>query len=323
MHLLRMPRLAAALAVVVALALATTAPAAAETGPMSAETDHARIDALGLEHDLLAAVRLTCRGHVGDDGPAVGCEWKQQRDAANVRVWQVWNVQVRPDAGVRNLVAEVGPDVGSIRDTSVVAPAKYLYAVVGLDHAGEVVARSRVVAVRLGEARRHDIEQLRLDCLGELTDAGPVIGCDWSAADEARVAEYRLFRATHGHDRRLVAATGPDQTSYRDDAVEVGVRHRYWVVGIDDHGNVVAASRSSVAGVEPQRPEQSEPRRDTDEAARDEAAFDGVAPKPVREETASVDDEDARPDPKRQSDPEDRDEGDRPTDRRDDRRRGR
>lgn len=250
MHLQRLLRPLAALAVILAIGLAGLTPAGAETGPMSAESDHARLDALGLDADLHARVKLSCDGHLGDEGPVVGCSWHRHHSDLDVRSWQLWNLQVAPETGVRNLVAEVGSDTTAFRDADVEAPAKYLYAVVGLNGEGDVVARSRVVAVRLGERPHRDIEHLRLDCVGSDTDGGPVIGCSWSGVEEAPAVEYRLFRVSKRHDRRHVVTTGVDVTEYRDDDVRYGVRYRYWVVGVDAHGNIVAASRSAVAGVE-------------------------------------------------------------------------
>ena len=272
----------AALALIIVLALTGMAPAGAETGPMSAESDGARLDALGLDSDLYAAVKLNCHGHLGDDGPAVGCEWKRHHDDADVRAWQLWNLQVRPETGVRNLVTEVGADVTAARDTNVVAPATYLYAVIGLNGEGEVVTRSRVVAVRLGEPTRPEVEQLRLDCVGQDTDAGPVVGCDWSGVELAPAVEYKLFRVTERHDRRVVATTGLDQTSYRDSGVHYGTRYRYWVIGVDEHGNIVAASRSSVAGVEAPDREVDAVREIDAEPVRDvESARDAERDRPV------------------------------------------
>ena len=314
MHLPRLPRPPrrrplVVIALIFGLALTGIAPAAAETGPMSAESDGARLDALGLDSDLYAAVKLNCHGHLGDDGPAVGCEWKRHHDDADVRAWQLWKIQIRPETGFRNLVAEVGAEVTSVRDTNVAAPAKYLYAVIGVNSQGDVVARSRVVAVRLGDPSRPDVEQLRLDCLGQDTDAGPVVGCDWSGVEHATAVEYKLFRVTERHDRRVVATTGLDQTSYRDSGVHYGIRYRYWVIGLDEHGNIVAASRSSVAGVEaPDR--EIDPVREIDpEVVRDA--------KPVREAEPVRDIERDRPAARPDDRVPERD-TDRPVDRRDD-----
>lgn len=300
MYLPRTLRPLAALVVTLALALAGTTPAGAETGPMSAESDGARLDALGLDADLVAAVKLRCHGHVGDDGPVVGCTWKRHRTDADVRVWQLWNLQVSPETGVRNLVAEVGTDTTSVRDTEVEAPAKYLYAVVGLNGAGEVVARSRVDAVRLGERPHRDIERLRLECTGVAADDGPVIGCDWSAVEDAPAVEYRLFRTSKHRDSGLVATTGLDVTSYRDADVHAGVRYRYWVVGVDEHGRLVAASRSAWAGVElPERDREHDRVRDADsvrDVAKAEEASDVDELRVAEREPVRVPEIDRHPD---------------------------
>lgn len=272
----------AAIVVLLAVLFGGISLAAAETGPMSAETDHARIDALGLDADLHAAVTLRCHGQVADDGASVGCEWRRSHDRVSndldVRAWQLWKIQVAPETGHRTLVAEVGADTNAVRDTDVTAPAKYLYAVLGLNSSGEVVARSRVVAVRLGERPHRDIEHLRLECAGHDGDEGPIIGCDWTGVETAPAVEYRLFRQSEHNDRRVVTTTGLDQTSFRDESVDYGVRYRYWVIGVDGHGDIVAASRSAVAGVHrPDREIDREPVRDAvsdrvSDAASDQAS---------------------------------------------------
>ncbi|MEM9467448.1 MAG: hypothetical protein AAGA90_18890 [Actinomycetota bacterium] len=243
-------------------------PASAGTGPGSApylakdDTASAELGLDGLD-DGLDPIALHCRGEIGDDGAVAGCRWRTA--STEVATFQLWRLELRVDDAARVLVAEVGADTTSAVDTGVTAGSAYLYAVLGLDDSGEIVARSRVDRVRF---RDPSIEHLRLDC--DKSDAGstgdaadgdvvPAIGCTWIAADDSGVRAYQLYRSTHGGERVLVATLGADATGYVDTGVEAGVRYLYRVEGVDAAGTTVARSRLDGAGC---------PKRDRDD--RDE-----------------------------------------------------
>ena len=240
-----------------ALIVGLTGPAAAGTGPGSApylaETDEA-YEQLGFDELAtdLGPIKLHCRGTVTDSGPVAGCHWRTESTA--ISTFQLWRLELRVDDAQRVLVTEVGADTSSATDTGVSAPGAYLYAVLGLDDSGEVVARSRVDRVRF---RDPSIEHLRLDC-DKVTDEvpatdtapaiAPSIGCSWSGAEDVDVRAYNLYRSVHGQERVLVATVGPDVTGFVDTGVEAGVRYLYRVEGVDESGAVVARSRLDGAG---------------------------------------------------------------------------
>lgn len=194
------------------------------------------------ETDGVAPIKLHCRGGIADT-PVVGCSWRAPDDAG-IAGFQLWNLQTAPTEGVRNLVAELGPDADSYVDGAVIVPASYLYVVLGLDAEGEIVARSRVDRARLGDPT---IERLRLTCDGVEGDT-PTVVCGWTAPEDAAVASYVLYRNSKGEHRAVVATLGADSTGFTDTTVECGVRYRYRIVGFDADGEVVAVSRRDGAG---------------------------------------------------------------------------
>ena len=308
-------RAAAVAAATLALLVGLAAPASAATGPGSAPylaADSAAAEALGFDElaDDLEVIKLRCRGHVADTGPVTNCAWRT--DAPDVATFQLWRLQLDVDDAARVLVTEVGVDTHAAADTGVVAPAIYLYAVLGLDADGQVVARSRADRVSL---RDPSIEHLRLAC-DKVTDAvpatdtepavAPSIGCTWSPAEEAEVRAYHLYRVVHGEDRVLIATVGADVVSYLDTSVEAGVRYRYRVEGVDEAGETVARSRFDGAGCpKPDRTDRdrdrAHDRSDRKQRGADDATGDGDESvdtlTAVADETdADRDDSETRPD---------------------------
>jgi len=211
--------------------------------------------------DTPVVVKLNCHGYVHEGVGIVGCGWRAEADAS-VASWQLWNLQIRPERGSRNLVAELGADVRSYRDSNVVVPATYVYAMLGFDADGDIVARSRLSRVALHERdRKPDI--LRLDCRAHRLPLDAVadtvaevdsivsIGCEWSATDADNAAGYQLWRSLDGGARHIIARTGLDQTSVRDHDVAVGHQYRYVVTAVDAEGHVVGRSRAATVGLRP------------------------------------------------------------------------
>ncbi len=259
--------------VIAALALvaATPALAAAGTGPGSHELirhkdaalDRFEFDEPTDEVDV-ERVKLNCRGH-GSDVDGVACAWRSE---ATVASWQLWNLQILPSGGARNLVAEVGADVMSYHDTAVTGPAVYLYAVLGLDAEGTIVAQSRVDKVRV---QGKDIGHLRLEC--DAREDAETIGCGWSAPEDAEIRAYELYRSAAGEERTVIATLGADATGYTDTDVEAGVRYRYRLVALDPSGAIEALSRTDSAGwaIERDRDHDGRDHKDHDRSDRDGA----------------------------------------------------
>jgi hypothetical protein len=178
--------------------------------------------------------------------------------------WQLWNIQLKPTQGHRNLVAELGPEQTTYRDHEVEAPAAYLYAVLGLDARGEIVARSRPDLAVV--AARPEREVLRLSCRARIVDTAPtlstdraavdapgrpVVGCEWSPTHLRRAAGYHVYRSADGGGRELIARTGLDRTSMVDDNVAFGHRYAYVVVAVDADGKMLSRSRVARVDIPP------------------------------------------------------------------------
>jgi hypothetical protein len=244
----------------VLVAIPATTAGAANGRPGKIDTDQA-VDVLQMDDDVPVTVKLGCRGHVEEGIGAVGCHWRSIDDRA-VASWQLWNLQVRPIAGVRNLVAELGADAHGYRDTNVEVPAAYVYAVLALDADGEIIGRSRVVEAVLHERDRR-IEPLHLGCDGhrtetdraELDAAAPDLAvwvtCEWRPATSDAAAGYVVWRSVDGGERTAIARTGLDQTAIRDDDVAPGHRYRYVVQAVDGDGNLVGQSRPATIAFRP------------------------------------------------------------------------
>ncbi len=246
-------------------ALVATA-GATDDGPTDRETDTAAaIEALDLP-EVDAAVTLHCGGEVDDRGAgSVGCRW-QAREELVVASWQLWNIQLRPELGHRNLVAELHPEQSGYTDREVKVPAAYLYAVFGLDAEGEIVAHSRPNLAVVAACLDHDV--LRLDCnvrtIDVATDAvardvvsdviaplRPVVGCEWSSTKARSAVGYLVHRSVDGGERELIARTGLDATSIVDDDVAFGHHYTYVVVAVDADENVVARSGAAWVRIPP------------------------------------------------------------------------
>lgn len=201
-------------------------------------------------------VALHCAARTTDAASAVGCEWRSDTD---VRSWQLWNLQVRPTHGNRNLVAEVGADSDRFVDRNVDAPARYLYAVLGLDGDGEIIARSRVQVVDVAAPQIDPVPvnpvPIESACAIGRADDGALVGCEWRpVAREAGAAGYVVWRQTNGGEREAMVRLGLDVTAWRDLEVAPGNRYGYTIVAVNADGDVVGQSRVAVVGI-PERPE--------------------------------------------------------------------
>jgi hypothetical protein len=240
--------------------------------------------------DVDAAVKLRCGAKVSDraaeaHAAAVACEWSA-RDDLDVRSWQLWNLQIRPERGSRNLVVEVGADVTSHLDTQVTAPAVYIYAVLGLDGDGEIIARSRLQVVKL-ERRDHKVEPMRLECAAHRagTDRLPAVtvGCHWSEVSNDAAVGYVIWKSVDGGARTVLARTGLETTEIRDEAVTFGHRYTYVATAVDSASHVVGRSRAEIVSI-PQhdrpvdRPIDRPTARPVDTVPVDVAPVDRVRP---------------------------------------------
>lgn len=264
----RSTRVRSLLAALVGVAVLVSTAVTAQANESEVERDGAIDKAVPAISDVVdggadaqATVKLNCHGYVEEGIGVVGCAWRANTDRS-VASWQLWNLQTRPERGSRNLVAELGADVRSYRDPEVMVPAAYVYAVVGLDAEGEIVARSRLSSAVLQE-RDRELDIMRLDCSAHITepdlasdpavesDRAVSIGCEWSATRSEQAVAYELWRSVDGAERHVVARTGLDQTSVRDSEVSVGHRYRYVVLAVDTDGHIVGRSRSATVGVRP------------------------------------------------------------------------
>ena len=248
------PRGRIILTTVLALLLAVPATAAGAAVRQAGKVNIGdAVDLLQIDVEAPVALRLSCRGHVEEGMGAVGCRWRSIHDQA-VASWQLLNLQVRPVAGVRNLVAELGADARGFRDTNVEVPAAYVYVVLALDAEGEIIGRSRVVEAVLHD-RDREFEPLHLRCDGHRSESSAAeldaavpdpaiwVTCEWRPATSDSAAGYVLWRSTDGGERTAVARTGLDQTTTRDNEVSSGHRHRYVVQVVDADGNSIGQSR--------------------------------------------------------------------------------
>ncbi len=200
-------------------------------------------------HDVRHEIKARCFGSVDDSGGgSVECNWTTRDDLA-VRGWQLWNIRVRPHHGERNLVAELGADTTAYVDTALEVPGQYLYVVLGLDAAGEIVARSEPASVTLVAASDH-VDAMRLRCRAVAARGDSAeIGCTWSSTEAESAVGYVLWRGVAEGDRAVVARTGLDELSYIDTEVAVGHRYLYVVTAVDADGEVVARSRAEHVGL--------------------------------------------------------------------------
>ncbi|MEM7142442.1 MAG: hypothetical protein AAF548_15570 [Actinomycetota bacterium] len=301
---MRSPAVRRRFAVVAVLATLLAGLAVAPAAAAASESDGAGTlrrafgvlrDVDGVDRQTDAAVELECEPRIASDTDvvdgAVHCEWRSE---AEVRSWQLWNAQIRPERGARALVAELGADVASYTDAEVEVPGKYVYVVLGLDGEGEVIARSRVEVVKLRH-READIARIGLRCKAHRTDVEDeiAVGCNWSDVRSDTAVGYVVSKAVDGGEPAVIARTGLDVTDVRDDDVEKGRRYAYVVVAVDGDGEVVGRSRIETVGVKGRDGERDRPVdavRDHDRDGRHDRG-DRKAPEaePAADDTADDD----------------------------------
>ncbi|MEZ5243621.1 MAG: hypothetical protein R2707_00870 [Acidimicrobiales bacterium] len=266
------PRRVALLAAGLVLALLATMPGPAAAGfagneadstpargehPLRRAISHLPGRVLDLP-DTDVALRLHCAPRSTDRRtPAVACEWSGGDDA-DIGSWQLWRLQVRPAQDSRVLVAEVGVGTTSFLDTGVIAPSAYLYAVLAVDGAGEIVGRSRVATVTLTPPA-HEVEPMRLSCAPSRVESDAAltvsVGCAWNPVTAPAAVGYVVWKRTDDGERTVLARVGLSTTAIRDDAVAFGHRYAYLVTAVDGDGHEVGRSRvESVAIPRPDRP---------------------------------------------------------------------
>jgi len=199
--------------------------------------------------DVPPSIRARCVGSVGESGSgSVECNWRAREDLG-IAGWQLWNLQVRPAHGERNLVAELRTGVTSYTDTNVEIPGQYFYVVLGLDADGDIIARSGVAPATLEKRPTHD-DPMRLECgAADLQNPSASIGCEWSPTKAETAAGYVLWRSVGGDDRMVVARTGLEAVRFVDADVAAGHRYVYVITAVDAGGEVVGRSRPDHAGI--------------------------------------------------------------------------
>lgn len=74
---------------------------------------------------------------------------------------------------------------------------------------------------------------------------GPRVDLSWSPNQEPDVAGYRVFRTESSGAEQLVSGPQPVVASaFVDHGVKAGTKYHYWIVAIDESGNVSGASDS-------------------------------------------------------------------------------
>jgi hypothetical protein len=238
--------------------------------------------------DVDAAVRLACEPRITDrtEQAAVACVWGTDDDVA-VRAWQLWKLGLRPASDGRVLATQVGADVTSHLDREVEVPGHYLYAVLGLDANGEIVARSRIESLRLA-VRDHDVdvEPMALECAahraGSVRAPEVTVGCEWRAVTDDAAVGYVLWRQTDGGARTAIARVGLATTAVRDAEVAFGHRYAYVVTAVDGAGEVVGRSRPATVAIPiPDRPVDPEVERPVVRPEPAQPAADDPAVRPA------------------------------------------
>lgn len=236
--------------------------------------------------DTRNEIKARCVGSISDTGKgSVECNWTA-REGLDVAGWQLWKLRVRPEHGDRLLVVEVRPEVTTFVDTDVAVPAHYTYAVLGINEAGEVIARSAAVPVELVDPPVHD-RPLRLNCnpmigidrVDPAVTSSPSIGCEWSPTDNETAVGYVLWRMVDGGDRQAIARTGLDRLRYVDTEVTFAQRLTYVVTAVDANGEVVARSREEHVGLPEPHPRPLPPVHILPDPSRGPVAT--APPKPI------------------------------------------
>jgi hypothetical protein len=218
----------------------TAKPAVAPERPNAEPTPEPRPDVQVLE--------LKCAPQRTDAGPGAACGWTRSgsRSFAGYELWRAG-----PGDEPRTVVFRT-PDRDVTRFLD--APLRlgsYRYKVLAKDAEGRVVGQSRVAEVQLGD-RPVDVEPLRLECRGGMTDERAVIGCRWSASQSERFAGYRLMRKGPDGMREIVFRTDDrGATQFAEHDVRPGVTYAYKVVAVGTDEKVVGESRVAEASVGP------------------------------------------------------------------------
>lgn len=217
---------AATVALLVAVPATATATAAGDTTPVRDTTD-------------VEALRLECVARVADSGAVVRCDWSAPTTSGAVGV-----KLYRSDPAVadgRRVVYRSG-DVGAtgFTDSHVRPGHRYAYAVVAVDQAGRIVARSRAEWVRVPSDS--DVEVLRLRCASG--PAGEAVGCEWGRPQSRDAYVVSLWRSVDGGQRELVERFRPSgPTTYRDPVPADATRITYAMIATSESGRIVGRSR--------------------------------------------------------------------------------
>jgi hypothetical protein len=221
----------------------TTAPSTTAKPAMAPERPQA-----GEPRPDVQVLELKCAPQRTDAGPGAACGWtrSESRSFAGYELWRAG-----PGDEPRTVVFRTR-DRGVTRFLD--APLRlgtYHYKVLAKDAEGRVVGQSRVVEVQLGD-RPVDVEPLRLECRGGMTDERAVIGCRWSASQSERFAGYRLMRKGPDGVCEIVFRT-PDRgtTQFADHDVRPGVTYYYKVLAIGPDEKIVGESRVAEASAGP------------------------------------------------------------------------
>lgn len=94
------------------------------------------------------------------------------------------------------------------------------------------------------------LDVLQLDCEGRERDGAAVVACRWTVPDGAVGVRMIRLAAGSGESREVVHRTSdPWSNTFIDTDIRRGVRYLYVVQAVGAAGQVVAMSRSAVAGV--------------------------------------------------------------------------
>jgi hypothetical protein len=99
----------------------------------------------------------------------------------------------------------------------------------------------------VGDAVTDRVEALRLECAVRATDAGPAVGCKWTAPTSKHAVGIRLYRfdpATDPHRRVIFRTHDLEIIHYTDAEVRPGHRYAYAVQSLNELGRVVGQSRT-------------------------------------------------------------------------------
>lgn len=122
----------------------------------------------------------------------------------------------------------------------------YVYAALGVDGAGGVVAHSPVSFVVVPDAPAPTAPpttaanpNVALRCLAPMVDGGRRTTCTWTASGLPKAAGYRLTKSTNGAEPVTVGEVGADGTRSLNDPVLPGQQVTYRVLVLDAGGAVI------------------------------------------------------------------------------------